>query len=89
MNITNTKETPKTETTPAPARKRRPSSKDVAKLREQIDRHGWRHMRTHEQIRTLIVNLMEISADAKNGWEEASETRLNLNLTTTTDETTN
>jgi hypothetical protein len=46
-------------------------------------------MRTHDQIRTLIVNLIEISADAKNGWEEASETRHNLNLAATPDETTN
>ena len=89
MNLKTTTETPTPETLAAPARKRRPRSKDIAALREQIDRHAYRHMRTHDHIRTLIVNLMEISADAKNGWEEAAETRHNLNLAATPDETTN
>jgi hypothetical protein len=81
MNTPNTSETPTPETTAAPAVKRRTTAKDIAKLCEQIDRHSSRHLRMHGQLLRLAVTLMELSADAKNGCEEASEVRRNLRLT--------
>jgi hypothetical protein len=84
MNTPNTSETPTPETTAAPARKRRARAKDIAGLCEQIDRHSSRHMRMHDQLLRLAVTLMELSSDAKNGYEEAFEVRRNLRLTAPT-----
>jgi hypothetical protein len=89
MKISNTQENPEPKATSPKAVRRRPKLSDLTKLRAQIERDAYRHMRTHEQIKTLLLNLMEISADAKNGWEEASDTLHNSNLNRANNETNN
>jgi hypothetical protein len=88
MKANNTPETPKPETTPRPAVKRRAKRSDLMRLREQIQRDSHRHIRVHQETRTLAMHLMELSADAKNGWEESSELLRNMNLTPANNETT-
>ena len=74
---------------PATKHRRRARNYDLLRLQEQIKRDALRLRCTHEQLREMLLSLMEITSSVKNASEEAEKTALVETLINVTNENRN